>query len=238
MNALRVVFREARMNRLIDFDPAAAVSRMKPKPLERGVFTEEELKRLIHTPVEPDALMAFTLAAATGLRMSEVLALRYRNIHEDWIDVVEAWKDTGVLGPPKWEKQRQIPVPMFLQAMIKVYKEDRVRIHPTDLLICEDITGNRRGPTWWRKAFARTLKAAEIPRTDSEGRVRTPHSLRHTLNSMLIEKGANPIKVQHFFGWSFHAPVPVLSGVQRGYTHMGVEDLRELIPVIEQIFSY
>jgi integrase len=237
MNALRVVFREARINRLIDFDPASAVSRMKPKPLERGIFTEEELKRLIHAPVEPDAQMAFTLAAATGLRMSECLALRYRNIHDDWIDVVEAWKDTDVLGPPKWEKPRQLPIPIFLQAMIKVYAEDRIRTHPTDLLICEDFAGIRRGPTWWRKAFTRTLKAAGIPRKDSEGRTRTPHSLRHTLNSMLIEKGCNPIKVQFFFGWSFNIPVPVLSGVQRGYTHMGVEDLRELVPVIEAIFS-
>ena len=237
MNALRVVFREARINRLIDFDPASAVSRMKPKPLERGVFTEADLKKLIHTPVEPDSLMAFSLAAATGLRMSEVLALRYQNIHEDWIDVVEAWKDTDVLGPPKWEKPRQLPIPVFLQEMIKVYKEDRVRIHPTDLFICEDVTGARRGATWWRNAFARTSKAAEIPRKDSKGRIRTPHSLRHTLNSMLIEKGCNPIKVQFFFGWSFNIPVPVLSGVHRGYTHMGVEDLRELIPVIEAIFS-
>ena len=49
-----------------------------------------------------------------------------------------------------------------------------------------------------------------------------PHSLRHALNSALLDLGADSEKVRHALGWSDER-------VQRGYTHpraMSYDDLR------------
>lgn len=160
------------------------------------------------------------------------------NVHLfDRIDVFEAWKDRNVSGLPKSNKPRSIPIPEFLSEAIQSYLEDRVRTNPDDLLFCEELTGNRRSECWWRKNYYKALKQGEIAVFDARGRKRQPHSLRHTLNTLLLDQGCNPLKVQFYLGWGPSSKVPVLTTVQRGYTHFAVEELRELIPVIERILQ-
>ena len=87
----------------------------------------------------------------------------------------------------------------------------------------------------WRKGFIAAREKAGIQRIE---RNLMPHSFRHTLNTLLLEAGCDILKVQAFFGWSSKAN-PILTPVHRCYTHLDEADkLRELVPVIENIFEW
>jgi len=81
LGIVKVIFREAVYREEINRDPTAGVGRIKERRTERGTFTVEELRKLFpdhgygpwrdvhdHT--------CFYLAAVTGLRRGEILALQ------------------------------------------------------------------------------------------------------------------------------------------------------------------
>ena len=105
----------------------------------------------------------------------------------------------------------------------------------SDLLFCDPDTGARRGPTWWKKAFVGAVAKAGLPVCDAEGHKRTPHSLRHTLNTLLLVEGVSPILVREYLGWSEDGHK--LTKVQRGYTHFSVTDMTGLVQTIDRVFA-
>ena len=48
--------------------------------------------------------------------------------------------------------------------------------------------------------------------------------------------GGNVLKVQAYLGWSSSSLIPLLSRVQQGYTHLRVEDLREISELVDKIY--
>lgn len=65
-----------------------------------------------------------------------------------------------------------------------------------DLVFCYT-DGSRFGGTWWAKRFAAAMEVAGI---DRKARNIRPHSFRHTLNSLLREKGYDPAKIPAALG--------------------------------------
>jgi integrase len=114
---VKVIFREALYREEINRDPTAGVGRVKYQKEERGIFTTEEFRALFHDHgYDPwlDILdyTCFYLAAVTGLRRREFLALRWRHIDFDrqFLTVSEAWKGRKGIGPPKWDHKRLVPL--------------------------------------------------------------------------------------------------------------------------------
>ncbi len=233
---VKTIFKEALYREDIDRDPTAGVGNIKYKARERGIFTKAELRELFQeTPGYWRDLKAYCagfLMANTGVRTGELLALRWQAIEETNLHIEAAFKDWQQIGLPKWEKTRTIPISTDVLDVLEQLRDDSIRVAPDDFVFAYD-DGKNFGRCWFRSTFVRALKAMEIPRVE---RSLSPHSLRHSLNSILLNEGCNIIKVQYFFGWS-PITAPVLTPVHRGYTHIGVDDLRELIPVIQSIFS-
>jgi integrase len=238
MAALKVIFTEAVLNRDIPFNPCQGLVRLKPSQNPRGVFSTEELKRFFDKKNwrNIEAWTCFALDALTGMRAGELLAFRWGNYKDDTLYIIEAWKDDKNKGEPKWGKQRFLPVSSCMRRLLEEYKKYRRRVSPNDLLFCDEGTGKRRGPTWLKKHFYAAMKIARIPDTDSDGNKRTPHSFRHTLNTILLSKGCNPLLVRMYLGWS-EGGLSKLSPVQHGYTHFSAMSMEKLVQTIDGVFT-
>jgi integrase len=80
-NKVRAALREAYQSRMIKENPATRVKSVKSAETHRQYLTFEELKKLVKTECElPILKKAFLFSALTGLRFSDVKALRWENI--------------------------------------------------------------------------------------------------------------------------------------------------------------
>jgi site-specific recombinase XerD len=63
----------------------------------------------------------------------------------------------------------------------------------------------------------------------------TPHCLRHSLNTNLLAARADPLKIQMYLGWT--PKIPILTPVQRGYTHLTRHQLQDVSEKIAEIYG-
>ena len=245
MGTLKTVFSEAEFREQINRNPLLGIGNLKYQPKEIGIFTEEELLKIFPKEglgpwVSLVDYTCFLLTALTGMRRGEVLALQWFDIdfQKRFLTIRRAWKSRIEIGLPKWEKKRIVPLPLIV---IEKLKELRERIineklknsqydflnNLPDRLVFSYSDGGRLGDTWWRKRFKRAMENIGI---NYEERNLTPHSLRHTLNSILKSKGYNPEMIRASLGWADEK-------IQDNYTHWKPEHLIEQSKIIENIWN-
>ena len=104
IDTVKTVLAEAYFREDIDRDPGSRIGHIKYPRKEPGVFTVEELRMLFGDRQiwrdEAD-YTCFILAATTGMRKSEILALKWRSIdwEQEYVRVEEAWKNNTEIGP-------------------------------------------------------------------------------------------------------------------------------------------
>jgi integrase len=117
IGVLKTIFREAVYREDLWSNPAQGIGNTKYQVNKYGVLSLEELKKLF--PEDPPGpwkdlagYTAFLLAAATGMRKGELLALRWIDIDFDGklIYVQKAWKDRDQLGGPKGGEKHITPI--------------------------------------------------------------------------------------------------------------------------------
>ena len=137
----------------------------------------------------------------SGLRRSEVSALKPEDLdwHTPKITVRRAWQNFNkrkrVLGPPKGKKERIAPFDPLLQEAIKKLWDENGK---HEFVFSWD-NGDILGPSWIRFNFKRWLKRAGI---ELNGRKIVPHSARHSLASLLEERGVSLRYIQDLLGHS------------------------------------
>jgi integrase len=156
------------------------------------------------------------------MRRGEILALTWEHVHfEDmYVNVVRAWKDRDEIGSPKWDHTRSVPFLLFADRLVKrleELKEQSIRIAPDDLVFCYD-DGSRFGNTWWKKRFSAAMYKAGIA---PKARNLSPHSFRHTLNTLLRDRGKDSAKIREVLGWRQEK-------TQENYTHFDIEHFKDL----------
>ncbi|QGV05379.1 site-specific tyrosine recombinase XerD [Lactobacillus acetotolerans] len=180
-----------KINPMLEIDPPKKEHRL---PV---ALTEEEVTTLLKQP-DVDKKLGLRDRAlletmyATGIRVSELINLKLKDLHEDL-------KLVKVLG--KGSKERLIPISEVALSWIKRY-EKKVR---DPLLLqknksSEFIFLNNRGEALTRQAvwqiIKRYCKMAGIEKDV------TPHTLRHTFATHLLENGADLRVVQEILGHS------------------------------------
>jgi len=170
---------------------------------ERDALPEDEMIRLfgpgvLKTPMELAVCAAMFLS---GLRRSEVFALKPCDL--DWdtpkITVSRAWQCfdslNKVLGPPKGKKERRAPFdPILQEAIRKLWKENGQHE-----FVFSRADGSIPGSSWIYSHFNKWLDRAGI---ELNGREIVPHSSRHSLASLLEEKGVSLRYIQELLGHS------------------------------------
>lgn len=195
-------------------DPAAPVSRPKvPRGLPHPL-TVDDVERLLAAVSEADPVSLrdramLELLYGAGLRISELVALD--------VDDVELTDEPAVRVFGKGSKERLVPLGRFagdaLHAYLRGGRPALVGGRDRGALLL-----NQRGGRLTRQGCAGIL-ATRARRAGLQGRV-TPHTLRHSFATHLLEGGADVRVVQELLG---HASV----ATTQIYTLVTQQHLRE-----------
>lgn len=159
------------------------------------------------------------LLYATGMRVSELLAVRVRDIRSKTIMIETEEIEMGYVRCfGKGEKERIIPLGQVAFDCVGRYmREARERLLNTRY--SEYLFLNRFGKPMSRQGFwkmlKKYLKQAGLPQKIS------PHTLRHSFATHLLERGADLRSLQMMLG---HSDI----GTTQIYTHVSAKHLKEV----------
>jgi integrase/recombinase XerD len=174
------------------------------------VLTYPEIVRLLQA-IRVDHPFAFRDRAllevlyGSGLRVSEVLDLRLQDV----------WLDEGLLQVTgKGSKQRLVPLGVGARRAIDRYLRElrpRLDVGQSD----GRVFLNRNGRRLSRMGAWKTLRAC-VERANLSKRV-TPHTLRHSFATHLLEGGADLASVQEMLGHADISTTEIYTHVDRSY---------------------
>ena len=186
-------------------------SRSLPKTLGRREL--ERLRIAVSESEDPLAMPVSTLMLDTGLRVSELCALDIDDIDKEDLSAL-------VIGG-KGEKDRTV---LFTKNSVDVLeswepiRESRIRESQDVGLRAMFVSsrGRRINPRSIQKMMDRLADASDIPKSRL-----SPHTLRHTFATGLLERGADLVTIQRLLGHSSIATTRV-------YLEIGDQTLREI----------
>ncbi len=190
---LHGIFRRAEVVYGLEANPLSLVEK---HPLRSSgdiqVFSPEEVWALVRAASSELDAAIFLTAAFTGLRLGELLALRWRDVDfAGSVIRVRASYSTGQLTTPKSGKVRSVPMaPDVASALARL--GDRGEFVSDDDLVFPGIFGTYLDDSALRRRYKATLTAAGL-------RQLRFHDLRHTFGTRMIAK-ADIRRVQEWMG--------------------------------------
>lgn len=233
--AFRTILREAFRAGYIPTDPTAQVRPLSLKPVERGILSPDEVRRLFDEATIPTvwkgSLRNYTanlLAVATGMREGEIRALQVANVHLDYVEVVHSWEQGFGLKGAKWNSERIVPIPSKVSAKLAEVIEASPYKEPEDLVFFGPSRCVPMHSKLFTKPLYRALGSIGIDENARRDRNLTFHGLRHFFNS--ICRGRVPdSKLQRVTGHRTLAMTEL-------YTHSLGDDFNEVRAVQESLF--
>jgi integrase/recombinase XerD len=184
-------------------NPFQHIRAPKYNSLPRDSLQEDEVVKLFMPGIFKDTMELAGCAAMflSGLRRSEIYALKPDCLdwHTPKIKVKNAWqnynKKTKILGPTKSKKNRDTPFdPILQQAIKKLWEENGQQ----EFVFCRK-NGTLPESSWINRNLPIWLRRAGI---DTGGREMVPHSARHSLASLLEDRGISFRYIQELLGHS------------------------------------
>ena len=193
----------------VDADPAAGLATSRAGRSLPRVLRPDEVLRLLSEPeatprgLRDRALLEFLYAS--GARVSEVVGL-----DDDALDLAAG--SARLFG--KGGRERMVPLGEPVRAAVARWLTEgrpALTTTPTTVVFC-DAAGRRLDPRTVRRVVERCAASAGLPRV-------TPHTLRHSYATHLLEGGADLRSVQELLGHAALATTQI-------YTHVSREQLR------------
>jgi integrase/recombinase XerC len=207
---LRTFFRYLCREGILDRNPARALLSPRLEKRVPAYLDERDAALLVEMPGEGRAAVRgraiLELLYATGVRCSELVGL-------DLSEVDRQARVIRVLG--KGRKERMVPFGAQAAKALDAYLVERARQKPRSDALFLNANGGRLTDRSVRALVARRVRAVALARKVS------PHTLRHSFATHLLERGADLRAIQELLG---HAS---LSTTQR-YTHMNTRHLLEI----------
>jgi integrase/recombinase XerD len=213
ISALKSFYRFLVLDGFVKTDPTANLSSPKTWLSLPKFLTVEEVENLLRQPDERElygirdkAMLEFLYA--TGLRVSELIQLRPRDLNLE---------DGYVICRGKGGKERVVPVGETAASATRRYIEEaRPRL---DKKTSEALFLTRLGDPFTRQGFWKMLREHAL-RAGLSAKV-SPHTLRHSFATHLLERGADLRSVQLMLGHSQITTTQI-------YTHVSRERLRQV----------
>ncbi|QRF22257.1 site-specific integrase [Alicyclobacillus sp. TC] len=194
---IKHILKQACIKGKISVNPASAVNPPRPPQLEMQTWSESEVASFLEAARNSRYYIFFALALGTGMRLGEVLGLKWRDV--DWVSGkihVQRSYTHGLRGyvfqQPKTKKGNRT-IKLAPSTLRDLYQHRSVqeaeRQQAGDLwndqdLIVTTCTGNAVLAHNVRSTFLRLLAKSSLPR------IRI-HDLRHTHATLLLKQGVN-----------------------------------------------
>ncbi len=210
LSTLRSFFKYLVKEQIVTSNPAKSVATPKVEKYLPSTLTVDETFRLMESVDETKKQSLrdhaiLELLYSSGLRVSELVGLNSSHLDLD-LGIVR------VMG--KGRKERIVPVGSKAVEALRIYLEGRGSVNREDPVFL-----NTRGGRLTARSVGRLVKLY----TKYSGIFRkvSPHSLRHSFATHLLDAGADIREIQEMLG---HAS---LSTTQR-YTHLSIGKLMEV----------
>ena len=212
MSALRSFYKFCLREEAIEMSPMQGVKSLK-QPKELAKFVPEHDMAKVRFDGDGDFKVVrdellFEMLYQTGMRQAELRGLKDNDVDAMAMQV-------KVLG--KRNKERIIPISKPLLEMIANYKKVRDEQFPErdNVVLIVDDRGGEMSPTFVYRVVHRILEGVTTIEQKS------PHVLRHTFATHMLNEGADIRAIQKILGHSS------LSSTQI-YTHNTIEQLKEI----------
>lgn len=206
----RAFYRFLRRKGLLDKDPTQKL-RAVPTPKKLPQFVEEKaMERLFDEVTFADDWtglrdrVLLELLYGTGMRLAELVGLEVE-------DLDLATRLLRVMG--KRSKERLIPITPALAELLQTYLSVRAPEEPTSTLLLTD-TGKAIYPVFVQRIVKKYL--SEVTTLHQ----RSPHILRHTYATHLLNRGADLNAIKELLGHTSLAATQI-------YTHNAIEKLKK-----------
>lgn len=214
VSSLRKFFQYLAQEKIIEKDPMLLIDTPKKKQYLPQVLTKEEVEKLLHSPNTGQVLglrdrAMLELMYATGLRISEIINLKLEDLHL-------TMGTLQTLG--KGHKERIVPVGDEAIKWVNRYLEEArpklLKQKRSNYLFL-----NFHGNNLTRQGVWKNLKA-EVRKAGIQKNI-TPHTLRHSFATHILENGADLRIVQELLG---HADI----STTQIYTHLSNKQLADI----------
>jgi integrase/recombinase XerC len=207
LSTLKSFFKYAMREHWIEIDPMAKIQ--GPKMGKKlPVFMEEKNMQHLLDDVEmdPTEALIIQLFYYTGIRLSELISLKVTSV-----DFYR--QQIKVLG--KRNKERIIPITSELTSLLKQHIEENQMKKGTDAYLFSTKTGKKLYPRYVYDLVKRNLNLVSTLQKKS------PHVLRHTFATHLLNAGADLNAIKELLGHANLAATQV-------YTHNSIERLKSV----------
>jgi len=212
--SIKQFFKYLLLEKIIKEDPTSQIHTPKMKKSIPGVISLEDVEKILSAPDEstPEGLRDLAMLEvlyATGIRVSELISLKLNEVNFEMGFVI-------VYG--KGSKERIVPMGEEAQEKLKTYME-----HSRPALLkqkdCKEIFVTRRGKGMTRQGFWKLIKTYALKANITKPI--SPHTLRHSFATHLLERGADLRTIQIMLGHSDISTTQI-------YTHVENERLKEI----------
>jgi len=213
ISALKSFYRFLLLDGLVKKDPAADLTSPKTWMTLPKYLTVQEVEDLLCQPDDQDLhglrdKAMLEVLYATGLRVSELVQLKPKDLNLD---------DGYLICRGKGGKERIVPLGKLAATWTKRYLDEarpQLQKEPTEALFL-----TRLGLPFTRQGFWKMLR--EYGRKAGLASKISPHILRHSFATHLLERGADLRSVQLMLGHSQITTTQI-------YTHVSRERLRQV----------
>ncbi len=212
--SIKQFFKYLQLEKIIKEDPSSQIQTPKMKKSIPGVISLEDVEKILAAPDEstPEGIRDLAMLEvlyATGIRVSELIGLKLNEVNFE----------TGfVIVYGKGSKERIVPIGEKAQEKLKAYMENS---RPALLKSKEakELFVTRRGGGMTRQGFWKLIKTYALKSGITKDI--SPHTLRHSFATHLLERGADLRTIQIMLGHSDISTTQI-------YTHVESERLREI----------
>jgi len=212
--AIKSLYRFAVNEGVVNKDPAQELEAPKPAQRLPRILTVEEVDLLLSQPLvgEPAGLRdkaMLELLYATGLRVSELISLDLTSLH----------LENGFIRCfGKGSKERMVPLGDVATRFLREYLErGRCKLEKSGMTSALFV--NYRGKRLTRQGFWKIIK--KYAAKAKINTVITPHTMRHSFATHLLENGADIRSVQEMLGHTDISTTQI-------YTHLTKKRVKEI----------
>ena len=173
-----------------------------PRPITineiKKLFSAFENKQETHWIIARNQAI-FLLLYTCGLRISEAIDLKTNSLP----------LNTSVLVKGKGKKERMVPILNITNQAIENYKKQCPHPFSSSVYVFRGIRGKKMSPRSFQRAMERARNSIGLPSTT------TPHSLRHSYATHLLNAGTDLRSIQTLLGHSALSSTQIYTQIEQ-----------------------